>query len=204
MFGTVFGQTANFIDRRFFLNIVLPSLAFWGGLALLAAQGAGWAVASHWWSNRTGFEQALLVGGAVGGLLLFAFLAAGQVTPLTRLWEGYWPGRAASRLAARRGRSHLRRWGRLDLADSGQYMQRFYGYPVRKADVMPTRLGNVLRAAEDYPGDDERYGMDAVSTGRASTWCCRRTRAPSSRTSARHWTGWCCSRAWPSSSRPPP
>jgi hypothetical protein len=23
-------------------------------------------------------------------------------------------------------------------------------------------LGNVLRAAEDYPGDDERYGMDAV------------------------------------------
>jgi hypothetical protein len=41
-------------------------------------------------------------------------------------------------------------------------MRRFYQFPVRSADVLPTRLGNVLRAAEDYPGDDERYGMDAV------------------------------------------
>jgi hypothetical protein len=27
---------------------------------------------------------------------------------------------------------------------------------------MPTRLGNALRAAESYPGDDERWGLDAV------------------------------------------
>jgi hypothetical protein len=162
MFGSVFGQTAGFLDRRFVLNIVLPSLAFWGGLAILAAEGAGWATASRWLTARTGFEQALLVGVAVAGLLLFSFVLAGLVTSLTRLWEGYWPGGTGSWLAARRIKRHTSRWDRLDLGDDLGYMRRFYRFPIRKADVLPTRLGNVLRAAEDYPGDDERYGMDAV------------------------------------------
>jgi hypothetical protein len=162
MFGSVFDQAAGFLDRRFVLNIVLPSLAFWGGLAILAAEGAGWATASRWLTGRTGFEQAMLVGAAVAGLLLFSYVLAGQVTLLTRLWEGYWPGGTGSWLAARRIKRHTRVWEGLDLDDDLDYMRRFYGFPIRKADVLPTRLGNVLRAAEDYPGDDERYGMDAV------------------------------------------
>jgi hypothetical protein len=28
--------------------------------------------------------------------------------------------------------------------------------------IMPTRLGNALRAAESYPGDDEGWGLDAA------------------------------------------
>ncbi len=162
MFGSVFGQAAGFLDKRFVLNVVLPALGFWGGLALLAAGGTGWANAARWWSARSGFEQALLAGAAVAGLLLFSYLASGLVTSLTRLWEGYWPGGMRSRLAVSRIGRHTRRWNDLRLADDSDYMRRFYGFPVRKADVMPTRLGNVLRAAEDYPGDGERYGMDAV------------------------------------------
>ena len=162
MFGSLFGQATGFLDKRFVLNVALPATGFWGGLALLAAGGAGWASAAHWWSARTGFEQTLLVGAAVAGLLVFSYLASGLVTPLTRLWEGYWPGSMNSKLAAWRIGRHIRRWNALNLADDIDYMRRFYGFPVRKADVMPTRLGNVLRAAEDYPGDDERYGMDAV------------------------------------------
>jgi hypothetical protein len=171
MFGSVFGQAVGFLDRRFVLNVVLPSLAFWGGLALLAAQGAGWEAVSRWWTARTGFEQTLLAGGAVAGVLIFAFIAAGLLTSLTRLWEGYWPGSAGSRLAPSRYAArlakwrvghHVTRWRGLDLGDDRDYMRRFYQFPVRQADVLPTRLGNVLRAAEDYPGDEERYGMDAV------------------------------------------
>jgi hypothetical protein len=162
VFGSFFDKATGFLDKRFVLNLLLPCLAFWGGLALLAAQGAGWKTATHWWTARSGFEQVILVGAAVTGLLLFAFVVSGQVTALTRLWEGYWPGRMGSRLAARRARRHTVRWNRLDTDQDLGYMQRFYGFPVHKADVMPTRLGNVLRAAEDYPGDDERYGMDAV------------------------------------------
>jgi hypothetical protein len=162
VFGSLFGQATGFLDKRFVLNVALPALGFWGGLALLAAGGAGWGSAAHWWSARTGFEQTLLVGAAIAGLLLFSYLASGLVTPLTRLWEGYWPGGPDSKLAGWRISRHRGRWNALDLTDDIDYMRRFYGFPVRKADVLPTRLGNVLRAAEDYPGDDERYGMDAV------------------------------------------
>jgi hypothetical protein len=160
--GSIFSQATGFLDKRFVLNVVLPALGFWGGLALLAAGGAGWASAAHWWSARTGFEQALVVGAAVAALLVFSFVASGLVTSLTRLWEGYWPGGMTSTVAKWRIGRHLNRWNALNLADDIGYMSRFYGFPVRKADVLPTRLGNVLRAAEDYPGDDERYGMDAV------------------------------------------
>jgi len=162
VFGSVFDKATGFLDKRFVLNLLLPSLAFWGGLALLAAQGAGWTAAAHWWRARPGFEQVLLVAAAVAGLTLFAFVVSSQVTALTRLWEGYWPGGRDSWLAARRIKYHTRRWNRLRTDQDVDYMRRFYGFPVRKADVLPTRLGNVLRAAEDYPGDDERYGMDAV------------------------------------------
>ena len=162
MWDPIFSQATGFLDKRFVLNIVLPALGFWGGLALLAAGGVGWASVSHWWSARTGFVQTLVVGAAVAGLLVFSFLASGLVTSLTRLWEGYWPGGMNSALARWRIGCHVKRWDALNLRDDTDYMRRFYHFPVRKADVMPTRLGNVLRAAEDYPGDDERYGMDAV------------------------------------------
>jgi hypothetical protein len=162
VFGSLFSQATGFLDKRFALNVVLPALGFWGGLALLAVTGGGWTSAARWWSGRTGFEQTLVVGAAIAGLLVFSYLISGLVTPLTRLWEGYWPGGADSRPAAWRISRQTTRWERLDLADDLDYMRRFYHFPVRKADVMPTRLGNVLRAAEDYPGDAERYGMDAV------------------------------------------
>jgi hypothetical protein len=67
------------------LNIVLPSLAFWGGLAILAAEGAGWATVSRWLTARTGFEQALLVGVAIAGLLLFSFFPA-SLEAERKLW----------------------------------------------------------------------------------------------------------------------
>jgi hypothetical protein len=162
VFGSIFDKATGFLDKRFVLNLLLPSLAFWGGLAILAVQGAGWNAASGWWTARSGLEQVLVVGSAVTGLVFFAFVVAGQVTSLTRLWEGYWPGGTGSWLASRRIARHTARWERLDTNQDVDYMRRFYGFPVRKADVLPTRLGNVLRAAEDYSGDDERYGMDAV------------------------------------------
>jgi hypothetical protein len=42
------------------------------------------------------------------------------------------------------------------------YQRSFLAFPPPPAPVMPTRLGNALRAAESYPGDEERWGIDAV------------------------------------------
>jgi hypothetical protein len=58
----------------------------------------------------------------------------------------------------RQGRRHAR------LAADGEvgFEVRYREYPRRERDLLPTRLGNIMRSAELYPGDDGRYGIDAV------------------------------------------
>ena len=41
-----------------------------------------------------------------------------------------------------------------------EYLYR--NYPSKPDRVLPTRLGNIIKAAEEYPADKGRYGMDAV------------------------------------------
>jgi hypothetical protein len=55
------------------------------------------------------------------------------------------------------------RFERLEPDTSPLGYQRMYRYfPANPAHLMPTRLGNAMRAAETYPGDPERWGIDAV------------------------------------------
>jgi hypothetical protein len=162
VFGSTFDKAAGLLDKRFVLNLLLPTLAFCGGLALLATRGTHWSSWAAWWTQHSGFEQVLLIGAAIAGLFVLAFLLSSQVVALTRLWEGYWPRGRDAWPATWRIARHRKRWDRLDLQRDIDYMRRYYGFPVGKDDVMPTRLGNALRAAEDYAGDEERYGMDAV------------------------------------------
>jgi hypothetical protein len=42
------------------------------------------------------------------------------------------------------------------------YLHGYLAFPPEPAPVLPTRLGNALRAAESYPGDQGRWGLDAV------------------------------------------
>jgi hypothetical protein len=161
VFGSVLAGTTGLLDKRFVVNALLPGLAFGAGLLLLATRGSRWTSAVDAWAGLTGFEQALVTGAAVALVTLFAFVAGGQVTALTKLWEGYWP-RWLGPLAAWGRARERRRWDALDTTGDRDYARRYFRYPVRRADLLPTRLGNALRAAEAYPGDDERYGVDAV------------------------------------------
>ncbi|GGN83889.1 hypothetical protein GCM10010112_62690 [Actinoplanes lobatus] len=158
MFGSVFTATTDLLDRRFTVNVVLPVLVFAGGLTALAIAGIGWPEALTWWKARDGAEQAWLAVGAVVAVVLLAYVAAGQIMTFTRLGEGYWP-----RWLSRPGVAlQRRRWQRLDLRTGAGYARRYHEFPIDETDLLPTRLGNVLRAAERYPADPERYGLDAV------------------------------------------
>jgi hypothetical protein len=158
VFGSVFTSTTGLLDRRFTVNVLLPVLVWAGGLTALAISGVGWPQALTWWKARDGAEQAWLTVAAVAAAVLVAYVAAGQTMALTRIGEGYWPGwLARPGVAVQR-----RRWQRLDLRTAGGYARRYREFPVDESDLLPTRLGNALRAAENYPGDPERYGLDAV------------------------------------------
>ncbi|BEL05192.1 hypothetical protein Q0Z83_033830 [Actinoplanes sichuanensis] len=158
MFGSVFTSATGLLDRRFTVNVLLPVLVWAGGLTAVAVSGIGWPQALTWWKARDGAEQAWLAVAAVAAVVLLAYVAAGQSMALTRIGEGYWPARLARPGVA----LQRRRRQRLDLRTPGGYERRYREFPVDESDLLPTRLGNVLRAAERYPGDPDRYGLDAV------------------------------------------
>ena len=119
--------------------------------------------------------------GMEGALLILAILVAAVLlqplqVALVRLLEGYWGDRKLMRSLADRGRERQRtRLERLDERAStpvtGPDDPRFADsvaaaaelprlFPEDKLDLLPTRLGNVLRAAETRAGSP--YGLDAI------------------------------------------
>jgi hypothetical protein len=162
--------------------IVTPAFVFWlGGLVVwLSARGFGdgWLLVEAWVRALPGSMQIAL---AVAALLLFAasgMLAQRLTLPILRILEGYWPAPAVSlkrwlvdRVGGRIQERQVR-WNELaaridngnatpeerDEARRIDLLLRMY--PTRPEDYMPTRLGNILRAAEGWPTD--KYGLDAV------------------------------------------
>jgi hypothetical protein len=128
-------------------------------------------------------ELAQVLGGPEGldvsqlvGILLVVLVIALVLHPLqltlVQLFEGYWGistlGRSLSALGVE---LHRRRQQRLlqVTAESGPNTRRYQWavgqlrmYPIDSSHLMPTKLGNALRAAEDQAG--ERYGLSTVVT----------------------------------------
>jgi hypothetical protein len=177
----------NGLADRFLSRLFTPALLFWatGAVAWLYANlGPGGAqrgvallrAAATGLEGLSGTLQlAVLVG--VAFLLVASALATEQLTlPLLRVLEGYyWPPRLANRLrgrAARRKSQLQQRWTELvkqasldelppemaaELSDAEQSLRRM---PSSAQLLMPTRLGNILRAAEERPS--ARYGLDVA------------------------------------------
>jgi hypothetical protein len=152
------GGLLGLLDRRFVLSAWLPALLLWGGLGALAVTGVGWPHAARWWLHQPGQFQVTLLAIALAWVTFCAYLLAALVPALIRAGEGYWP-RWLSWLSRRcRGRHlHRRTAMQNDVAVFGRWHA---DYPLQPTAVMPTRLGNILRAAEDHALD--RYGINAI------------------------------------------
>ena len=153
-----------------------PAFAFWGG-ALLA-----WAY-RHGWDKLIQLLQSLdAVAGAallIAGVFLLAVsigLVHWLALPALRLAEGYWPrplGWLGELLVRRVNRVYLKRRleleklakkyqaDALDRRGSQRYARldfKLDHLPVDARLRLPTRLGNTLRAAEEYPA--LHYGLE--------------------------------------------
>jgi hypothetical protein len=97
-------------------------------------------------------------------VLLLSILFAYASLPLYRVLEGYTVPRRLSRRLLRRS---LREWHKLQalkrrrIMDEGELLEKLAVYPTSAHDVLPTRLGNALRAMERYGVN--QYGLDPLS-----------------------------------------
>ncbi|MFI1035196.1 hypothetical protein [Streptomyces sp. NPDC020951] len=163
VFGSLLDKSTGWLGQRLVGTLLLPALAFWAGVGALVATHLGWTQVSAWWSALGGARQALASGGALTGLFVFVLLAKAVLPTLVRSYEGFWLLRGpAVRLGQLGVSRQLKRWHRLQLTDPRDFGRRYRCFPPEPQDLLPTRLGNALRAAEFYASDSRRYGIDAV------------------------------------------
>ncbi|MFI2352792.1 hypothetical protein ACH492_38625 [Streptomyces sp. NPDC019443] len=178
MFGTLVDKATGWLSSELITTILLPVLAFGAGLGALIATEVGWAEVDNWWKSLTGLRQVLVCGGAVTALLIASWLVEITLPLIIRAYEGYrpsWMARPGVRFQTWRKQRlefklNLRKrpsgllWRYMKREEEIEKRNRKYARYYRTfplvGSVLPTRLGNVMRAAERYP--NHRYGVDGV------------------------------------------
>ena len=163
MLGTLFDKVTGLFDKRFVLALLLPAFAFAAGTAALAVTMSGWPKADTWWAGLDAARQVALGVAAAGAVIVLAIIIGTQVVAMTRLLEGYWRWRWVNATLGRLGRwreGNRRKRLAADTTELG-YLHSYLAFPHDGAPL-PTRLGNALRAAESYPSDEQRWGLDAA------------------------------------------
>jgi hypothetical protein len=173
MFTELWKSLGGSFDKDWLRNLFIPALVFWGAGLWVWVRIAGVDQALEAWEAYSVEEQVFL--GAAGLLIVFftTILLDAFEGPLLRLYEGYglfWTGLAERRRGELKDKMQRRRElrGRVatneaTLAEKAELSRIDTELAHRPKDPdrsMPTRLGDILRTAEDYARD--RYGLDPI------------------------------------------
>jgi hypothetical protein len=160
-----------------------PALVFWlGGLLAYAySRGGlhGLSTVTDWLNQQTTPAQIAVLLTVLLGVAASGVIVQRLTVPVLRLLEGYWPRwsdplrRRFTDRARRRAVDSDAAWQRLApqvlppatptaelLSEFVRVDQRRRRRPAKINRILPTRIGNILRAAETWPED--KYGLDAI------------------------------------------
>jgi hypothetical protein len=182
MLGAFWNSVGGKIADRW-AAVSAGALVFWLGGLLAWALGHGGLSSlkqpADWLAHQPAPTQLAIILAALLGVAASGVVVQSLTTPAIRVMEGYWPGwlepahRLLVRRMAQRADKDEERWQKLaervlpparptgpDRAAFARLERRLHRRPAQPEQLMPTALGNTLRAAESRPVD--KYGLDAV------------------------------------------
>ncbi len=161
------------LAEQWVATLLTPAFVFWAGGAAAGLQRFGWKPPSTWFSLQPEPLQIALLVGFFCVIVASAFVVQRFDFTVLRFLEGYycpWPlRRCLIGLEAKRSQRIDERWQKLKGLNYAQLTakqrdelsQLEWQKHHRPLDnLMPTRLGNILRAAEEWPL--EKYGLDTI------------------------------------------
>jgi hypothetical protein len=163
MLNDVLKEVPGLLGRRFLMNAFFPSILFWGFVILVVVAGqADFVNILKEWNQLDSTLKALQIIGFFSWITVFSVILSNHFNTILRFYEGYWNFPLLRLLGNNR-----KSWYQARLKDLEKDLQNNYGtiylyypLPTQPKEVMPTRLGNILKNAELYSYD--RYGINAV------------------------------------------
>ncbi|MGI0493698.1 hypothetical protein ACN4EG_18100 [Alkalinema pantanalense CENA528] len=169
----------NKLIEQWVANLLTPAFIFWLGGFMAAMQKFGWQPLQQWFTQLVEPLQLAVLFASLLLVATSAFAIQRFDLVILRWFEGYWPrwmNPIKQWLLTRQQRSLQRldqRWqelaikrdqtGQLTAEETDEFVQidwQLRQFPAQPDRVMPTKLGNLLRAAESHPSN--KYGLDAI------------------------------------------
>ena len=167
-------------------DVSAPALVFWlAGLLVWTFSHGGWghlAVSTHWLTRLPAIGQVAVVAVVLLGIAASGVIVARLTFPALTILEGYWPKFCGplrriivARVVTPSAEADYQEWEELagpvlegkpaqanpqERAAFARADQRVRRRPADPSMYMPTRTGNILRAAETRPED--KYGLNSV------------------------------------------